>query len=80
MMGYEGFGWGAMGLGAVWMIAFWVLVIAGVALLLRHLINSPPGRATEGRPSAPLAILGERYARGEINKEEFDQKKQDLSK
>jgi putative membrane protein len=69
-----------MGFGAVWMIVFWVLVIAGVALLLRQLLSSPAERGFKGRPAAPRDILGERYARGEIGKEEFEQKKQDLRK
>jgi putative membrane protein len=80
MMGYGGFGAGAMGFGAVWMIVFWVLVIAGVGLLLRQLLSSPAERGIEGRPAAPLDVLGGRYASGEIGKEEFEQKKQDLSK
>jgi putative membrane protein len=77
-MGYGGFGAGAMGFGAVWMIVFWVLVIAGVALLVRQLFSSPPVGRIEGGPQTPRDILGERYARGEINKEEFERKRRNL--
>jgi len=78
MWGYDGFGmgWGAMGIG---MILFWGLIIAAIVVLARG-FGSRPG-AGEPRPVArtPLDILGERYARGEIDKSEFDAKRRDLS-
>lgn len=80
MGGFDGFGAGAMGLGATWMVLFWVLVIGGAALLLRGLISSNPAGRTEGREQTPLEILGQRYAKGEIQQEEFEQKKRDLTK
>jgi len=57
------------------MLAFWVVVIAGVVLAIRWLVTQ--GR--ESRPDSALEILRQRYARGEINKEEFDARKRDLS-
>jgi putative membrane protein len=68
--------WGAWGLGMMlFMLVFWVLVIVGLVLGLRWLVTQ--GR--ESRSDAALDILRQRYARGEINKEEFDAKKRDLS-
>jgi putative membrane protein len=58
----------------VMMLAFWGLVIAGVVLGVRWL-------ARQGRSELPdraLDILRERYARGEINKEEFEARRKDL--
>ncbi len=66
--------WG-WGMGWILMIIFWGLVVVGVIFLIRYLIGAT--RGTNGKESA-LDILKKRYARGEINKEEFEQKKKDL--
>src|SRR3989338_2799570 len=70
MMGYSGWG----GFGWIIMIVFWVLIILGVVALVRYLGRS--GQQQDHR--TPLDILKERYARGEINKKEFEEKKKDL--
>ncbi len=69
------FMWGAGGLVMMlMMLVLWGLVIAGLVLGIRWL-------ATQGR-GAPrdeaLEILRQRYARGEITKEEFEARKRDL--
>ena len=51
------------------------LVIVGVVALIRWLWPTPPGRA----PDTAVGILRERYARGDINREEFEARRQDLS-
>ncbi len=71
-MGY-GMGW----LGMVFMGLFWIVVVVGIALLVVFLARSG-NRPRTGEDSA-LGILRERYARGEIGKEEFEAKKRDLS-
>jgi len=69
-------GWGGFGiLGWLSMLIFWVLLILGVIALIRYLVRS--GQSREDK--TPLDILKERYARGEINKKEFEEKKKDLS-
>ncbi|OGS90758.1 MAG: electron transporter RnfE [Gallionellales bacterium GWA2_60_18] len=69
-------GWG-MGLGFVFMLLFWALVILGIAALIRWLLaQSPSGRGSRDR--TPLEIVQERYARGEIDHDEYEQKKRDL--
>jgi putative membrane protein len=75
MGGGYGFGW----FGGIIMIAFWIAVIVGIVLLIRWLIISTrtPSHGTSSGESA-LEILKKRYARGEINKEEFEEKKRDL--
>ena len=77
------YGWGGgMGwFGMLLMIAFWVLVIVALVFLVRWLIHSSRGPVGGGPSgSRALDILMERYARGEIDKNEFDAKKQDLTR
>lgn len=59
------------------MLLFWVLVIAGLVYAVRWLAGQ--GRREGGGPGkTPLDILKERYARGEITREEFERMKKDL--
>jgi putative membrane protein len=77
--------WGHYMTGAAWwgmglyMALFWLLVPAVIVALViaaTRLRSSSPGGVAHGQSA--LTILEERYARGEIGKEEFDQKKRDL--
>lgn len=76
MMG--GFGYGGMMFGGLLMLAFWVLVIVGVIWLVLTLTRS--GQTVPGAPGAakPLDTLRERYAKGEITKEQYEEIKRDL--
>ncbi len=68
--------WGAWGFGMMlMMLVFWGLVIVGLVLGLRWLLTQ--GR--ESRSDTALEILRQRYARGEIDKEEFEARKRALS-
>ena len=74
---YGGWGGGSMmgwfG-GGIMMIAFWILLVALIVWIVREV------RGSNSRSSShALDILKERYAKGEINKEEFETKKKDLS-
>ena len=68
--------WGAWGIGMmVTMLVFWSVVIVGMVLAIRWLVN----QGKESRSADPaLDILRQRYARGDINKDEFELKKRDL--
>ena len=67
--------WGAWGIGMMlFMLLFLGLVIVGVVLGIRWLIS----QGKESRSDSALEILRQRYARGEINKEEFEARKRDL--
>jgi putative membrane protein len=70
--------WGAAwGIGMMLMMAvFWGALIVGLALAIRWLARQ--GKESRA-PDAALDILRQRYARGEIGKEEFDAKKRDLA-
>ena len=68
--------WGAWGFGMMFMmVLFWVLVIIGIVLAIRWLTSQGRERPAD----SALEILRQRYARGEINKEEFESRKRDLS-
>jgi len=68
--------WGVWGAGMMLMMfVFWAVVIAGIILGIRWLVSQ--GRPARG--DAALEILRQRYARGEIDKQEFEARKRDLS-
>jgi putative membrane protein len=68
--------WGEWGVGMMFMmILFWGLIIVALVLGIRWLLTQ--GR--EPRSDSALDILRQRYARGEINKEEFEAKKREIS-
>jgi putative membrane protein len=71
--GMDGWGWGMMGMGMLFMVLFWVLVLLGIVALVKWLIGPSSG---VGR--RPLDIIKERYAKGELTKEQFEQMKRDL--
>lgn len=79
MMPWGMFGWGAGAFGMVFMLLFWALLIAGVVLVVKWLVEQgrPGGAPAPGGESA-LEILKKRYARGEIDRDEFEAKKRDL--
>jgi putative membrane protein len=81
MGGYGGWGhgpWmmGGYGFGGIFMVIFWIVVVIGIVFLIRWLVQSTRGGA--GSAESALEILKRRYAKGEINKKEFEQKKKDL--
>ncbi len=80
MMGPGMMGWGGYGFAPfMWllMLLFWALVLGGTALLVVWLVRQ--GRPAEtGAPRRALDILQERYARGEITREQYEQMKRDL--
>ncbi len=77
MMGGYGMGW----FGGILMIVFWILIIVGLVFLIKWLIQSTGRDKTTGNgENRALEILKERYARGEIDKEEFETKKKDLAR
>ena len=69
-MMFGGLGWGGMFLGPIFMILFWVFLIAGVVWLFLAVARQSGDRSA-GTRSPALAILAERLAKGEIDVEEY---------
>lgn len=77
--GMMSYGWGMGWFGMIFMIAFWALVIIALIFLVKWLIQNTAGnKKTYSESNKALEILKERYAKGEIDKTEFDAKKKDL--
>ena len=82
-----GDGWGGMGMGWMWIV--WPVVILGVVLLVVFLVRSSGSSSTGGGAAPPpppersgrtraQEILDERYARGEISEEEYQERLRNL--
>ena len=69
-MGFGLFGW-------LMMLLFWILIIAGVVLVVRWFMDQGGLKGSSAEETA-LDILKRRYARGEIDREQFETMKQEL--
>lgn len=72
-------GFGHMLFGGLMMIVFWGGVIAVIVLLIRWLGGTSGDSPLSGSRQTPLQILQERFARGEIDKQEYEERKKLLS-
>ncbi len=68
----DGYGW--MGFG-MWL--FWIVLIVIILLIVKSVTGN---NSTYTNKQSPMEILKERYARGEINEEEFTRRKRELEK
>jgi putative membrane protein len=72
------YGWYNQGMGQGWwvvmlfgMVVFWAILVIGIVMLVRH-NGHVHGRAVSTSPTTPaIDILKERFARGELNEEEY---------
>ncbi|MCL5882763.1 MAG: SHOCT domain-containing protein [Actinobacteria bacterium] len=79
-------------IGGILMMIFWVAIVVGIVILIVWLTRQSTGHTHQAGPvqgpypgpgaehhETAIDILNARYARGEIDKAEYEQKKKDLS-
>jgi putative membrane protein len=74
-------GWPMMGFGGFGMIfgfIFFVAIVIGVILLIVWLVRRPGYNITDKTGTHSLEILKERYAKGELTKEQYENMKKEL--
>ena len=71
-------GGGGFGLGPIIWIVILIAIVAGVVWLVRSLAARDDRQIASPHRSPGLDVLEERYAHGEINREEYLQKKNDI--
>lgn len=76
MMGGLGMGYGIFG--SFMMLLFWILIIGAIVFAVRWFLRDGSWMSGPGH-ERPLDILKKRYANGEIEREEFVAKKQEIS-
>ena len=66
-------GWGFLG------FFFWIILIAGIVLLVIWLTRKLPEKQRSSTDESALEILKKRYARGEISRDDFEKMKKDIT-
>lgn len=73
--GMNGYDWGW----SLFMGIFWLIILAFVIyVVVRMLKHYEIGSGNDNSKNDPLEIVKQRYAKGDINKDEFEQLKKDL--
>ena len=67
-------GWGGWLLMTIAMVLFWALIITAVVLIVRYLVSLRPTGTSAGSARTPKEVLAERYARGEIDDDEYQRR------
>ena len=73
MMYWSGMGWGGWIMMTVTLFAFWALVAAGIVALVRSTHSDP---APHDRRKDARQLLDERFARGEIDEDDYNRRRE----
>ena len=63
-----------------WMMIVWIVVIVLIAWGVVWMVKYNSSKSDAYQKRSPFEIANERYARGEINKEEYEEIKRNLSR
>lgn len=69
---------GGSGLGMFMMGLIWLLILALIVTLIWFLIRKGSNSKSQPKEALPQEILNKRYARGEIDEEEYQRKKEEI--
>lgn len=72
MINYDGHFFGG---GFMWIL--WIVIAAGIFLLIQNMMKGNSDNSSSGKET-PLEILKKRYARGEIEEEEYERRRKEL--
>lgn len=78
MWWHNGFSWGAWVVMTLFMVAFWALVVYAFAALFRSNGRDARGTGDGSAAGDPLQILDERFARGDIDVDEYHARRHTL--
>lgn len=70
-----------MGFGLIWMLLFWGGLIVLAIWLIVNLFPTgpqPPASNTRDAPAGARDILDQRYARGELSREQYEEMRQTM--
>lgn len=76
MNGHDGF----IGFGGGFMWIFWILIIVGLIWIIKSFVTTDTYTEKIIQKESPLEILNKRYARGEIDEEEYHRRRAELEK
>ena len=77
--GWSGHSFFGMGLGGgLFMIVFWIVLLVAIVMLLRWALGTRDTKDSSTSEQRALHILEERYARGEIDEDEYLEKRRHL--
>lgn len=69
-----------MWFGGGYMWLFWIILILLIALVIKLVVGNNPSSSRSSEEESPLSILKKRYARGEIDEEEFERRSRELDR
>jgi len=75
MDGLESMGWWGMGFGWIFMFLWWGLIVLGIVALVRWLLLSAGDTGTGGDA---MNILRQRFAKGKIDQDQFEQLRREI--
>ena len=70
-------GWGFGFYGWIFMVLIWAMIIIGIVFFIKWFMTKSSDLHNQDK--SPIEILKERYAKGEIDKKEFENIKKDLN-
>lgn len=76
MFGHDGTMW--FGGGFMWL--FWILLIVVIVLAVKFMSGDNAGSMSSMTEESPMSILKKRYARGEIDEDEYNRRARELQK